>query len=892
MEIKKEIAFFVAFAAFVAWGTYDLVSGGEVAIRRSRGSSGGAMEYAPGPVPDAALALPSEDRGDDFSRDLFTPPRDTAPLPPLELEMPPIEPLTALRPPTAYGPSAAVMGSLLRVPVRTTDVPGLFEDEEIDVVVEDLGTSLDDVDDEDLTAQERLERIEARKKLYDWVLTTELKFGHIKNKDRYDLRRNNEPIAFAEVDPETGVLRYGEQGAVPYQREQIQEFGFAETAANRIELRRREFGSPLRPGELDGALRFAFECVELRNEAPQALDVAEEMFLGCTRLNPGDARAWMGLARCYELGFRFEDAYDVYRKLTEGELHTEPAPWAGLGDLFARLRLMGRAEEAYREGLRRSRTNWLANWWYGRFLLEQGRGEEALGYLSEAQRREPSQAELRFARVGIRADLGAALLHLGRPAEARDMFERARSADPSDDAGLAGLYSASLLAPGAGAEDPPGEEPDAGFDLLLALGLDAIERERWADARHFLEQARDDDPFRAWLALRSLSWLAERTGHPEEAFAFVQRAHEQNPVDPWTLYQRGRLLAAHDDVLGALESFRAALDLELDFPDALIAMGSLSHATGDHVAAERYYERALELDPERPVVHSRRGFNLFELGETDRAGEAFRAAVAGDPDLASARCGLAWWHYVNGDSEEARNRFAELEDSRRNEPEDDPYRAYAAAQNERITRHEEKEVWSDRFDRVGRVGNDWSYDVGYGPELHLREGEVWLEGTFDTEGRTRLIRELPADRLLSFEATVTVHKGRDVDVGIYVSREQQGRQGDVKVHASAELLRKGESGVPQVRLVRKGELEGEAQDLFAAEWPEGKPMRVRIDKVGDEASETSVTLWLDDVPVLEGVAVPSLGRSSQPLRFGVFVYGRSGRQAVVSVDDVNVVRRR
>ena len=65
-------------------------------------------------------------------------------------------------------------------------------------------------------------------------------------------------------------------------------------------------------------------------------------------------------------------------------------------------------------------------------------------------------------------------------------------------------------------------------------------------------------------------------------------------------------------------------------------------------------------------------------------------------------------------------RFARIVDDRRAEPEDDPYKLYAEAQALRIAAHEEKEVWTDRFDRVGRVGNKWSYDQGLGVEVRLR----------------------------------------------------------------------------------------------------------------------------------------------------------------------------
>lgn len=919
MNARKELVCFALLAVYLGWGAKGMLSGGSnTQIRGARRGDGAATAYVARATPRVDLALPAGEREVEFSRDLFTPPRNTLPLAPLPLELPPLEALDALASPTAYGPAARHMGPLLRSPLVVTPVPGLFDESEkgfgggvgqgggqdggagdpgagSDPGMRGLGYAGAAQDPTQLTVQERLERIEAQKKLYDWIVIAELKFGHIKNKERFDLARNNEPILFVEVDPDTGAERWPGSTPISYARKLVQDFGLADTPANHVELRRRDFGESLRPGDFEGALGFAAECILLRNEVPRALQVAEELCRMCIEVNPDDARPRIARARILEFDFRFEEAFEVYRELTQGEFHTDPAPWAYLGDLYARFRMADKAEECYREGLRRQPRNYLANWRYGRFLLEAGRAERAREHLVEAQRREPSHHQLRPLRVGIRADLGRAYLALGRPAEALDMFGRAQSADPASDLGLAGLYSVGVLTDDGPQMDfeagLPEDGPDASFDLLLALGLQATQQGEWRTARTYLEQALEADPFRAHLPLRSLSWLAEITGHPEEASTFIERAHAGDPTDPWTLYQRGRLLAQQDDVQGALASFRAALDRELDFADALVAMAVLSQDLGEHEAAERYYERALAIDPDRPRVHTRRGFNHFELSALEQARASFEAATALRPDLPSARNGLAWWYYASGDSTEAHNRFTELIDSRRNEPDDDPHRAYAEAANARILDHESKEVWTDRFDRVGRVGNDWSNDVGHGPGVSLREGQVWIEGMFDSEGRTRLMRELPADRFLSFEVTLTIHQGRDVSLGLFLAKETKGRTEDVRVHAAVELVRNID-GVVQARLVRRGQSEPSIQDLFTSDWPDGEPMRLRIEKLGEKAAETAVTLWMDGVPVLERVPLRSLGTSSGPLRFGIFVEGVGGRQVSLALDDANVVRRR
>ncbi|MDP6739422.1 MAG: tetratricopeptide repeat protein [Planctomycetota bacterium] len=896
MEMKKETGVFLAVAGLLGWSAYGLISDGAVDLRG--GASGAAKSYSQAAVPDSGLALPTASRSGTLQRDLFSPPRDTTPLPLLELILPPLEPLPALAPPSAYGPAAKHMGKHLRTRIPTRSAQGLFNASSMEPAPISSGgsegvTTVSGASDADLTVDERLARIEARKKLYDWVVVANLKFGRIENRERFGLKGSGEAILFLEIDPSTGKERFPGQQAVAYEAERVQEFGFADTPTNRVELGRAAFGSDLRPGDFDGAMRFAGECLELRNETPRALEAAEDLYGMCVRLQPTDVRPHLGLARCHELGFDFQAALDVYAGLTEGDLHTEPEPWARLGDLYARFRMRGPAQQAFDEGLRRSRTDWLVRWLYGRFLLDAGQYDEAYEHLNEAQKREPTGPDLRAERVGIRTDFGRVLMAQGEVQAARDAFERGASADPEADLGPAGVLAASvLLGESEGLEEEAGDGPDASFDLLFARGLAALQAQEDGEAVRSLRQAAAVDPFRGWLCWRSLSWVAEITGHPEEAWTYIEMAHAANPEDTWTLYQRGRLQTQRDEDDEAMSSFRAALDHELDFPDALVAMGALASEGGDPDSAERYFERALSIDPARPVVHARRGLNFLVLGELGKAEAAFGAALTLNPDMASARNGMAWWQYLSGDSGQAQASFAELVDIRRNEAEGDAPSQYAEAQSARIRDHESKEFWRDRFDRVGRVGNGWTYDQGYGAEVRLRDGAVWIEGQLTKESRTRLYRELPADRLLSLEAELTVHPdSRDVTVGIFVARETEGRTGDIRTHAAVELVRHWDGAV-RATLTKKGELDAAAQDLYTAQWDVGEPMRVGIEKRGETSSDTTVTLWVDDVPVIENLALPTLGRSSQPLRFGIFVEGRAGRRASVSVDHVGVVRRR
>ena len=165
MGIKQEQLVFVCTAALLGWWVASDLSEG---TQRGRGGGGGrAPELDAHPAPDPSLALAARDDLERLPRDLFTPPRDTAPLPPLGLETPPQVALEALWPPPAATLAVSAYSSLLRTPVTAMPSPGLFDGEVAGG--EDLGAgALDDIgvgggagtpDDEDLlTAEERVER--------------------------------------------------------------------------------------------------------------------------------------------------------------------------------------------------------------------------------------------------------------------------------------------------------------------------------------------------------------------------------------------------------------------------------------------------------------------------------------------------------------------------------------------------------------------------------------------------------------------------------------------------------------------------------------------------------------------------------------------------------------
>ena len=91
-------------------------------------------------------------------------------------------------------------------------------------------------------------------------------------------------------------------------------------------------------------------------------------------------------------------------------------------------------------------------------------------------------------------------------------------------------------------------------------------------------------------------------------------------------------------------------------------------------------------------------------------------------------------------------------------------------------------------------------------------------------------------------------------------------------------------------MIQQGESEAQREDLYTTQWDIGQPMRLSIELAG-EGSETAVTLYVDGLPVYGPTRMSAIGRTTSPLRFGVFVKADSGRAATVTVDNVEVVRK-
>jgi tetratricopeptide (TPR) repeat protein len=529
--------------------------------------------------------------------------------------------------------------------------------------------------------------------------------------------------------------------------------------------------------------------------------------------------------------------------------------------------------------------------------LRRGRPEEALEPLRAAVRAAPSDPRLLAARTEMRVLLGSALLATGDAAEAAKAFEQALAADAEDQRARAGALACALLASGAadgarasvdGGAAATAETSAAqgeGFELLMTRGLAALFAGDHVRAKELYELAERADPLRSARALAALAYLGWSTGNTAAASAFVEEALERDPRDPYALYLRGRLFGLSDDYEGARAALLGALSIELEFEDALVALGEVAFRLGRFDDAERYLERAVALEGGRADVHALRGMNFLRLSSVPEARASFERALALDAADPTARGGLAWCAYLDGDATEALILFRNLDDSRRALPEEDAWRVWARAEIARIQDHVEKVEWRDDLNRK-RLGNQWFPRESAGPTVGLADGALEIAGAFTTNGSTQVYREYTAGDFVSFSADLWIDPDTNVRAGIFVSREQERR--DAPEVVSEASVSRHQEGPLQVRIVQRGQppVVTDMQQAF----PTGRWVRLSIERSGD-ATDTAITITVDGVPLVQGVALASLASATSKLHIGVFAEGEVGRKVSLRLDNAAVVYR-
>lgn len=129
-----------------------------------------------------------------------------------------------------------------------------------------------------------------------------------------------------------------------------------------------------------------------------------------------------------------------------------------------------------------------------------------------------------------------------------------------------------------------------------------------------------------------LAHLLLTLGHTDECVAFLEGERRSNRLTPPLLAVRGDAYLKKNDVAGAEESYRAALDAQGDNADALLGLALVSQSKGDAQAASLYLSRVRALAADSPELLYRFAVTALRSDRFEDARSALEAAVRLRPD--------------------------------------------------------------------------------------------------------------------------------------------------------------------------------------------------------------------------------------------------------------------
>jgi tetratricopeptide (TPR) repeat protein len=606
---------------------------------------------------------------------------------------------------------------------------------------------------------------------YDWIdLASDPRpwYVIIKNADKYRLIEDPAlPIEFVRINPDTGRVMIG--GTLPRERLKPDGIHFARTPINRAEGRLREipesqWGIATLPRLLDAAA----DAIALGGADPACCRAALARLEKWLQIESSNARTYELMADARATLLDFEGELLVLQRaekagIDAAGIHRRHARWlrragASTGAL-ERLSIAANRFPADRE----VRLD------YGRALLDAGapeQVEQAIQQFALAEQASDTTAE----RIEVMAEAGAALLERGDPSRALDEAKRILKIDAKAVAGLRLEGAAELaLQRFSDAEGEFTRMADAAgsvresAEALLSLGIARTRLRAFDLAAGDLRRARELDPLLLQMAATAESELEAVTGHLDKAVTRARDAVAAGPADPYVRYFLGRLLRQSGDLEGGRAELLEALRLGAGFSDLFNELGYVSLLQGRVSDAQRYFEESLARE-ERDEGRLLLAHACLAAGDLVRARQLFEQ-LQSRRTTSEALLGLAFCAYRGGESAEAQQAWLQVKDELKDAPADD--RAYAARWLAMVQDLESKQVWEDTL-QWSAVGNGWSDDARHGPTVTSRPpGNVCLSGTqkptADAAHLTLLQRDVDLALFHDYEvecAFQPAHRGR------------------------------------------------------------------------------------------------------------------------------------
>jgi tetratricopeptide (TPR) repeat protein len=895
--VKREPIMFVVVLLILGLMTYSLLQ--EKAPRKAKTPNPHALEDFRMGSEDPVLSLGNGTGG----RDLFRRPAADEPLEPLPLPDPELANLAVLMPPPMpdSGPSYWSEHLFKLTPTLLGDLNDLV----------DAGTEQDTASssEEDL-ADVFQDEADGYKASYDWVRLDPLTilYGHLVGENRYDYKKGD-TLEFKEVNPRTGTERFGLR---PFGADEYISFGFADNLHNKIELevrQQRARMSPSRVGQLRDYVRW---LLDQGLAVPNAFVYSEELAMACVNLDENDIENWMLLGEVWERTFDLDRAFALYATLSgdslpqqvedfginvpQGRFDKRSAPRVRMGMILRSLDLDEVAEPQLQTAADLNDGDPAALLELGILYLNSNRVAEGRILLERAmglQKHRNSNSGLRNSQA-----LGEAALRSGSWAAASTAYAEAeRAANNNKSAGLNARRGAIAAAYLAGNFS---EASDQATSALQEFGTDATLLylrgiAEGADGGSAGEVIRDlraaaaAQPFDAAPALSAMAFWLDRMGERELADVALADALDLSPQHFYSRYLKANWAARDGNSEAAREELQSLVRIEPNCAAVLAEFSTLLYSDGSQIQAEVAFRRLEELFPAGVMTSKsapawagltlRRGLNLLQMGELEKAMASFDQALSMDTELHAARNAKGMVYYREGDFDATIAEFAYLQDSLR-DTEGHPQALYAQVWQARVEEHAKLRLWVDAFEgRRLRAGWDTQEAARLGVEPRLEDGAFWLSGRHSGVGETKAYRTVPGISFRDFTTDLSIGSGHRGEAGAYIALQNRNKETwyfrvyrDRENKVTYEMSRGSRVDPPVVTrfLLREGE---------------GGRVRFNVNR---EANQPVLTVWFND-EVLYSDQVSNLRNPTGRMACGLFVATSGALDVNASIDNVEMI---
>lgn len=160
---------------------------------------------------------------------------------------------------------------------------------------------------------------------------------------------------------------------------------------------------------------------------------------------------------------------------------------------------------------------------------------------------------------------------------------------------------------------------------LCAIGMSLFRKYKYSEARDYVERAISKEPQND-VFLFNYGFILKESGEKLKAKAAFEQALEINSNNIEALLGLGRLLTELGDYDSCRELFQKAIDIKPDYYAPYASMG-ISYYKTSTTEAIKWFDKALEINPNADDVYSLKGYALNILGNTEEAEKSLRKAI-------------------------------------------------------------------------------------------------------------------------------------------------------------------------------------------------------------------------------------------------------------------------